>query len=164
MGILLVELQPGGSVSIPPVLVDGQPVDGVTRTAYFIEGSKLHIDHPDSTSPAEIEQHCAITLKSDMTAILSAPSSLASGPTEVLILQGRAIGEPVVQHGPFVMNTRQEIQQAFIDYQSTGFGGWPWPEDGPVFPLDKGRFSLLGGKEETPPPASGSGSGVGEEL
>ncbi|MCR4331419.1 MAG: pirin family protein [Sulfuricaulis sp.] len=35
-----------------------------------------------------------------------------------LLLAGQPLGEPVVQHGPFVMNTREEIEQAIRDYQS----------------------------------------------
>jgi len=35
-----------------------------------------------------------------------------------LVLAGRPIGEPIVQYGPFVMNTRTEIEQAIRDYQS----------------------------------------------
>jgi redox-sensitive bicupin YhaK (pirin superfamily) len=39
------------------------------------------------------------------------------------MLQGRPIGEPVVKHGPFVMNTREEIERAYSDYQAASFGG-----------------------------------------
>ena len=35
-----------------------------------------------------------------------------------LLLSAKPLGEPVVQHGPFVMNTREEIEQAIRDYQS----------------------------------------------
>jgi redox-sensitive bicupin YhaK (pirin superfamily) len=62
--------------------------------------------------------------------------------SELLMLQGRPIAEPVAQHGPFVMNTRAEIEQAFEDYRQTEFGGWPWNGPDPVHPRDKGRFAL----------------------
>jgi hypothetical protein len=60
---------------------------------------------------------------------------------EILLLQGRPINEPVAHHGPFVMNSRAELEQAFMDYQRTGFGGWQWPSHGPVHPRDRGRFA-----------------------
>ncbi|MCP9273589.1 pirin family protein [Mycolicibacterium arenosum] len=44
---------------------------------------------------------------------------------EVLLLGGRPIREPVVQSGPFVMNTREEIVQAYEDYQAGRFGNIP---------------------------------------
>jgi hypothetical protein len=61
--------------------------------------------------------------------------------SELLLLGGKPIGEPVAQYGPFVMNSRAEIQEAFRDYQLTRFGGWPWPADDPVHPREKGRFA-----------------------
>ena len=44
---------------------------------------------------------------------------------EIVIISGEPIGEPVAQHGPFVMNTRQEIMQTIRDYQNdaNGFEG-----------------------------------------
>ena len=44
---------------------------------------------------------------------------------DVLILGGRPIGEPVAWMGPFVMNTREEVRQAFSDYQAGRLGSIP---------------------------------------
>ncbi|WP_037584948.1 pirin-like C-terminal cupin domain-containing protein, partial [Stigmatella aurantiaca] len=100
------------------------------RTLYFFRGESLRV------ADQLVRSHLALAVRSDMPVRLE-----AGGACEVLMLQGRPIGEPVVQHGPFVMNSRAEIQQAFMDYQRTGFGGWPWRTDDPVHGRDQGRFA-----------------------
>jgi len=101
------------------------------RTLYFFAGASIKIDD------RLLDQHCVAVVRSDIEVTLEA------GPTEceLLMLQGRPIGEPVAQHGPFVMNSRSELQQAFADYQRTQFGGWPWPADDPVHDVNAGRFA-----------------------
>lgn len=59
--------------------------------------------------------------------MLEAATSSDAG-LRFLLIAGRPIGEPIVQHGPFVMNTQEEIQQAFRDYQT---GRLQNPDDNP---------------------------------
>ena len=62
----------------------------------------------------------------DALRIEGGPLQDARTPTfDVLLLGGLPIGEPVVQYGPFVMNTREEILQAVADYQSGKMGSIP---------------------------------------
>lgn len=133
VAIYNIHLDPNAEWTLSPT------TEGINRTVYFYEGSALYLD--DTEIPfyhaAELEPNVEITLKAGKTV------------TKVLILQGRPINEPVVQHGPFVMNTRQEIQQAFDDYHRTQFGGWPWPRYDQVHARELGRFARhADGKEE----------------
>ena len=114
---------------------------GVNRTIYFFQGAELSING------SLIKEYHAADVKADVEISLESGSEKSY----ILILQGKPIGEPVVQNGPFVMNTREEIQEAFSDYQQTGFGGWPWPSKAPVHERDQGRFARHSdGKEEIP--------------
>jgi redox-sensitive bicupin YhaK (pirin superfamily) len=101
------------------------------RTIYVFSGSVVA---GEKMLPAPV----GAVLRSDTPLELTAGGEGA----EILNLQGRPIGEPVAQYGPFVMNDQAGIEQAFADYQRTGFGGWPWPTDDPVHPMDAGRFAL----------------------
>jgi quercetin 2,3-dioxygenase len=114
---------------------------GTNRTLYFFQGAEL------IAGGRRLGSNQQIDLRADLSISLEA----GADETEVLLLQGRPIAEPVVQYGPFVMNTRQEIQQAFMDYQRTQFGGWPWTSNDPVHPREQGRFARhADGKIESP--------------
>ena len=101
------------------------------RTLYFFAGASMKVG-------GEI-------VRSRSVAAVDATRSLrlecGDADAEVLLLQGRPIGQPVAQHGPFVMNTRTELQKAFQDYQRTRFGGWPWDRSDPTHGRDPGRFA-----------------------
>jgi redox-sensitive bicupin YhaK (pirin superfamily) len=126
VAIWTLRFEAGATWTLPPA----QHPEAV-RVLYFFAGPSLKIGDRELTS------HAAAVVRSDIEVRLEA------GPdaVEVLMLQGRPIGEPVAQHGPFVMNTRAELQQAFADYQRTQFGGWPWPAADPVHGAEAGRFA-----------------------
>ena len=122
-------LEPGASVSLPAA--NGPDT---VRTLYFFVGDTLLVgDHSLAVGTGAV-------VRCDDIVRLTA----GAAPVEALVLQGRPIGEPVAQYGPFVMNTEAEIHEAFADYRSTQFGGWPWPEDGPTHGRDPERFARVG--------------------
>jgi quercetin 2,3-dioxygenase len=125
VAIWSLRLAPGAVFTLPTALAS------TVRTLYFFRGTSLTI------AGERINSHAAVQVQSDAQVVLENGTS----ESEILLLQGRPIGEPVAQHGPFVMNTRAEIQQAMFDYQRTRFGGWPWPSDDPVHAREEGRFA-----------------------
>jgi len=133
-------LKPGAKWTLPAA----KGGKGSNRSLYYIEGKSLQVEGEKIDPKTYMDVNAAMPIE------VENPKG-ASGVAELLMLQGKPIGEPVVQHGPFVMNTQQEIMQCFRDYQRTKFGGWPWKEDAHVFPRTKGRFSKKGKKEELPP-------------
>ena len=135
VAIWTLRMAPGAQFTLPPA----QP--GTRRNLYFFKGASLRIDGQT------IAQHAAIELRGDAVVMLEN----GDVESEFLMLQGRPIAEPVVQHGPFVMNTAAEIKQAIADYQRTQFGGWPWPRTDPVNGSDPARFARHpDGREERP--------------
>ncbi|KAI8832944.1 RmlC-like cupin domain-containing protein [Chytriomyces cf. hyalinus JEL632] len=143
VNIWFLQIQPGGSITLPKAASSRS-----TRSLYFVEGTALTLN--GATKVPDLSQ-VEFADPSQEEVLLE---NLGPKLVEVLVLQGRKMGEPVAKHGPFVMNTQQEIAQAFNDYRMTQFGGWPWPEDAMVFPREKGRFLALKGVSEELPPKS----------
>ena len=100
----------GAGVNIRRIAEHTLP-DDHTTFVYAFEGQVAIGDVLTRTS---VETGCAAVL-SRKGAVRVAPDG---GTARFLLLAGRPIREPVVQHGPFVMNTRIEIEQAIQDYQS----------------------------------------------
>lgn len=125
VAIWTIKLAPEAEWTLP------RAAPGTNRTLYFFRGSALEI------GKREIPPSRGVALRPDVDVKLSNGST----ETELLLLQGRPIGERVVQYGPFVMNSPAEIQQAFADYHRTQFGGWPFASHGPVHPREQGRFA-----------------------
>ncbi|MDB4297564.1 pirin family protein [Flavobacteriaceae bacterium] len=103
-----------------------------TRTVFFYKGESIQLENQ--------------TLVVDYLAELVAGEDIkienSNKDAYFLILEGVPIGQPVAKHGPFVMNTQQEIVEAMEDYRNTEFGGWPWKQREVVHARGKGRFAL----------------------
>ncbi len=136
VAIWTVKLEPGAHFTLPAANA------GTRRNIYLHQGAGLRAAGRDLPAGHQFE------LRADVAV------DMVNGPeaSEFLLLQGKPIGEPVAQHGPFVMNTRQELQQAYMDFQRTQFGGWPWRADDPVHGATPERFARhADGREERPP-------------
>ena len=126
LAIWTLKLARGARTTLPPAT--GRDT---RRKLYFFKGANVSVDG------RRVADRAAIELRADRAV------EIVNGDTEseLLMLQGRPIGEAVAQYGPFVMNTEQELRQAFADYERTKFGGWPWPDAAPVHGADPVRFA-----------------------
>ncbi|HEY0332368.1 MAG TPA: pirin family protein [Stenotrophomonas sp.] len=88
--------------------------DGHNVFAYAFEGTATVGEGADARA-----------LESQQLAVLGGGSALHLGAGEqgarLILVAGRPLREPVMRHGPFVMNTKQELMQAFVDFQEGRF-------------------------------------------
>lgn len=138
VNIYLIKMEKGATVEIPSL-------SGKTnRTLYFFEGGSLVVNGKDVSSRK------SLNLDSSLALTLKHPGK-SDDLIEILYLEALPIGEPVVQHGPFVMNTKEEIYQAINDYQKTQFGGWNWQRKDMIHGSKIERFARYpNGKIERP--------------
>lgn len=124
--VVNIKMEPHSSITLPK----GSML--TNRSLYFYEGESLTINEK------------AYGAYSGFFMDPSVETTIHSGDTAVslFVLQGKPINEQVMQYGPFVMNTKEEIKQAFDDYHQTQFGGWPWPRYDQVHSRTKSRFAL----------------------
>lgn len=127
VAIWTLRMEPGAHWTLPAAR--GQ---GTRRMLYWFVGEGLSIAGEPQGG------HAALEVVADRALELV---NTGGDTVECLLLQGRPIGEPVVQYGPFVMNTQQEIMQAMQDFRRTQFGGWPWDASDPVHGSAPRRFA-----------------------
>ena len=126
LAIWIIDMQPKANILLPSATT------GINRTLYFFKGDTLEV------AKTKLPPYHAAQLAPEQELLIE------NGPkaSRLLFLQGKPINEPVVQHGPFVMNTSQEIERAVQDFKTTRFGGWPWPSSDPAHGSSKtGRFA-----------------------
>jgi len=95
-------------VALDPGAVFARPLANFYNAfVYVYEGSA-------KAGTAALPQHSlAVLAEGDQVEIVAGKSG-----ARFILVAGKPIGEPVVQYGPFVMNTQAEIEQAFRDYQA----------------------------------------------
>jgi len=149
VAIWVVRMKTGGGKVVIPAAQRGS---AISRTLYYFKGSCKTVTVSGSAS----EETATLPVMHGLQVDASAETVLSSdGDAQVLILQGRPIKEPVVQHGPFVVNTREDLMMTMQMYQRTEFGGWPWPTTDHHHVKDQPRFAKRpGAKQDEYPPQS----------
>jgi len=135
--VLIIKVQPGGKFMLP------KAIGPTSRMLYYYDGDSAVVQG----SRAKARTAFDLSSKDELLIAVEATSL----PAAFLLLEAKPIGEPTVQYGPFVMNSKEEIAQTIDDFRKTEFGGWNWPSADPVHGPGLKRFAKYpDGTIETP--------------
>lgn len=137
LAIWLIDIDQNGHVTLPTASAN------VLRRVYIFEGQATiddqllppsHLVDLDATHASRITNTGVPTLR-------------------MLVLQAQPIKAPVVAHGPFVLNSNEQMIDTIKRYQAEGFGKWPWPSNAHTHG-DRGRFIRNPDGSEILPPTT----------
>ena len=129
VAVWLLQLLPHAAVRLPYAVLPT-----TVRALYVLRGGPLKINGETLSARrgGRVDSHVELRVQA------------SEERTDVLVLQGVPIGEPVVQRGPFVMSTDWEVSEAFREFRETGFGGWPWRHGDQTHPRETSRHATCG--------------------
>ncbi|KAK1761075.1 RmlC-like cupin domain-containing protein [Echria macrotheca] len=119
--VLDLEIQPGGRVT--------QPLpEGWNAFAYVLEGTAI-FGGKEGEEKRVVGQYHNVVFEPQGEVVRVEVDEGADGPARLVLIAGTPLDQKVVQYGPFVLNSQEEVYQAFMDYQthSNGFErakGW----------------------------------------
>ena len=102
-------------LTIPPgSAFDAELPAGHNAFAYVFGTTAVRIGDATTVDP---DRMAILGNDGDADGVRLAVAADASAPARVLLVAGKPLGEPIAQHGPFVMNTTDELQRAVQDFQ-----------------------------------------------
>jgi redox-sensitive bicupin YhaK (pirin superfamily) len=111
--ILDFTIRPGGQVT--------QPLPkNWNAFGYVLEGEVRIGEEPMTSTPVKQYNNVVFEQEGDMVTISAAPD--ASGDARIILIAGTPLDQEVVQYGPFVLTSKEEVYQALFDYQSHANG------------------------------------------
>ncbi|TLD25603.1 hypothetical protein PspLS_06232 [Pyricularia sp. CBS 133598] len=120
--ILDVTIQPGGKIS--------QPLpEGWNAFAYTLDGGDVILRDGAGTGARTVPQYHMVVFEPKGEVVVAEVDAGADQAARFVLVAGTPLDQPVVQHGPFVVNSKEEIYKAIFDFQthSNGFErakGW----------------------------------------
>lgn len=127
-----VDFEPGRGVGTP-----WHPYRGFETVTYLLEGDAEHrgsmgnhgfmhsgdtqwMTGSFSVGPTQVDKGILAVIEGNTVPLAGLAAS-----SDIIVLTGRPLGEPVARYGPFVMNTEAEIRQAYADFERRAFGVIP---------------------------------------
>lgn len=124
--ILNISMEKGSSLDI------NQVSETLNRNLYLYHGEAIEIDGEEIRGKKSIKLEGNADIKIE-----------AKDDVKLLLLEAEPLNEPILNDGPMVMNTEEEVLQGYRDFWDNQYGGWPWKEASPVHDKEEGRFSAV---------------------